>query len=149
MTQPAHDATNDTSPEPKSFDRCGPFVIDYKRCYSGFGTAVKHNGVEYIVVCHDHSKLEEIVTETLSARIEAGFFRVIVAPESKAKPLVAEAASIPSAIPFNLPLRRDLIEKQSKHIQDYFDGSGLSHDMDLTDIKTVLDWALTLEAPHV
>jgi len=34
------------------------------------------------------------------------------------------------------------IERQRKVIQEYFDGDGLFDDLDLTDIKTVLDWVL-------
>lgn len=97
MSQEPSPATYDESKEPKSFERCGPFIIDYKRCYSGFGTAVKHNGVEYILVCNDYGKLEDLVTETLSARIEQGFFRVIVAPESKASALSETPRSEPTA----------------------------------------------------
>lgn len=73
--------------EPKTFERGGPFTIDYQRCYVGFGTAVTYEGAECIVVCPTYEGLEKMVQGPLRARIEAGFHRVVVAPETKVTPL--------------------------------------------------------------
>jgi hypothetical protein len=53
-----------------------------------------------------------------------------------------QLCSTVSATAPHLPIRKELIERQSKVIQEYFDGDGLFGDLDLTDIKAVLDWVL-------
>jgi hypothetical protein len=61
---------------------------------------------------------------------------------AKCREELAALQAAQSATAAHLPIRRDLIERQRKVIQEYFDGDGLFDDLDLTDIKTVLDWVL-------